>query len=70
MSTGSVGLQFVPNSAAKASAAQLFTSSAMWPELPVQQSFGFTPVPKMASLGFSISASALNSSARLAIGRP
>jgi hypothetical protein len=61
ISTGSVGLQFVLNSVAKASARQPFTNSAKSPEAPVQQSFGLTPVPRTTSLGFSTSALALKS---------
>jgi hypothetical protein len=70
MSAGSAGLQFVLNSAAKASAAQRSARFAVWSAAPAQQSFGFTPVPKTRSLGFSISASALKSSALRPIAHP
>jgi hypothetical protein len=61
------GSQFVFIFAARASALQPFISSAMGPEPPVQQSFGFTQVSTMTSLAFSIRTSALKSSALLAI---
>ncbi len=60
MSAGSVGLQFVLSSAAKALASQPFTSFTMPPATPAQQKFGLNRSPRRIArifyinLGFGI----------------